>query len=140
MNNDLIKSITLPKIVDLRGNLSFLEDFSQIPFKIERVYWIYDIPGGESREGLAFKNTTELIIPLSGGFTIEVIKGEEHSLYTINQTNKGLLIPPMTWRKITNFLSGSVCLVITSTKYSEMNYITNYQEYFKEYQNIVWTT
>jgi len=134
MNDDPIKLITLPKIVDLRGNLSFLEDNNQIPFEIARTYWIYDVPGGEERGGHAFKQSTELIIPLSGGFTVDVNRGENHSSYFLNQTHQGLLLPPLTWRKIKGFISGSICLVITDSKYSERDYIRNFQQYFTEYQ------
>lgn len=126
-----IKYIELPKIKDLRGNLSFLEDNNQIPFKIERVYWIYDVPGGEERGGHAFTNTSELILPLSGGFTVETICGEKKKSITLNQTNKGILLPPMTWRKIGNFLSNSICLIIADTKYEDAKYVRDYNEYVK---------
>lgn len=133
MNSDQVEIITLPKFIDLRGNLSFLEDLSQIPFKIARTYWIYDVPGKQGREGHAFKNTTEFIVPLSGSFTVEVTRGETQTSYLMNQTNKGLLIPKMTWRKITDFISGSVCLVVTNTNFSKEDYIRNFQQYYQEY-------
>ncbi len=123
--------IELPKIKDLRGNLTFLEDNNHIPFKIERAYWIYDVPGGEDRGGHAFTNTTELIIPLSGGITVETYYGGERNEFNLNITNKGLLIHPMTWRKIGNFLSNSICLVITNKHYADCNYIRNFNEYIK---------
>lgn len=131
-----IRIIELPKIKDLRGNLSFLEENNHIPFKIERAYWIYDVPGGEERSGHAFANTTEFIIPLSGGFEIETIRGEEKHNFQLTKTNQGLLIPPYTWRKFTNFLSNSICLVITNTEYSKCEYIWDYSEYFNLYTKL----
>ncbi len=107
-----VTEIELPKIKDLRGNLTFLEQNNHIPFKINRVYWIFDVPGGEDRGGHAFKSTSEFIIPLSGGFNVEVKRGESRKKYLLNQTYKGLYIPKLTWRKITGFLSNSVCLVV----------------------------
>ncbi len=130
-----IQFIELPKIKDLRGNLTFLEDHNQIPFKIERVYWIYDVPGGEERGGHAFKNTTELIIPLAGSFKVETIRGENKETFELNQTNKGLLIPPMTWRKVSQFIGGSVCLVVTNQKYLKEEYIRDFNE-FISYQDL----
>lgn len=124
-----IRTIELPKIKDLRGNLSFLEDNNQVPFKIERIYWIYDVPGGEERGGHAFKSTTELILPLSGAITVETIRGEEKQTFHLDKTNQGLLIPPFTWRKISGFLSNSICLVITDSKYEVDDYIRDFNTY-----------
>lgn len=132
-----IKYIELPKIKDLRGNLTFLEDHNQVPFKIERVYWIYDVPGGEDRGEHAFKTSTELIIPLAGGFTVEAHEGDLKKSFQLNETNKGLLIPPMTWRKITGFLSNSVCLIVTDSKFNERDYIRDFGEYVGCYKEIV---
>ncbi|WP_066632184.1 sugar 3,4-ketoisomerase [Labilibacter marinus] len=126
-----VSKIELPKIKDLRGNLSFLEEHKHIPFKINRVYWIYDVPGGEERGGHAFVNTNEFIIPLSGGFKVEVIEGEKNSNFQLDTTNHGLFIPKMTWRKITGFLSNSVCLVVTDTKHKDSEYVRDYMEYIK---------
>ncbi len=133
--NEVIE-IELPKIKDLRGNLSFLEQDNHVPFKINRVYWIYDVPGGEGRGGHAYKNTAELIIPLSGGFNVDVSKGENKTTYQLNQTNKGLFIPKMTWRKIDSFISNSVCLVISDTKFEDCQYIRDFMEYIKIYNHI----
>ncbi len=126
-----IQFIELPKIKDLRGNLTFLEDYNQIPFKIERVYWIYDVPGGEERGGHAFKNTTELIIPLAGCFKVETTQGNKQETFELSQANRGLLIPPMTWRKVSSFTGGSVCLIVTNRKYDTSDYIRNFQEYYQ---------
>jgi len=129
--------IELPKIKDFRGNLSFLEDNHQIPFKIQRVYWIYDVPGGEERGGHAFKNTTEFILPLSGGITVETLRGEERQIYHLTETHKGLLIPPYTWRKIGSFLSNSICLVVANTKYEESVYMRDYDIYSTFFKNLL---
>ncbi|MCW3807387.1 sugar 3,4-ketoisomerase [Plebeiibacterium marinum] len=132
MQNE-IRFIELPKIKDLRGNLSFLEDNRHIPFEIERVYWIYDVPGGEERGGHAYKNTAEFIIPLTGGFKVEVNRGEDYFEYDLTQTNKGLYLPPMTWRKISGFLSSSVCLVVTDTKFKDCVYLRDFMEYIENF-------
>ncbi|MCW3785516.1 sugar 3,4-ketoisomerase [Plebeiibacterium sediminum] len=135
MDNE-VRFIELPKIKDLRGNLSFLEDNHQIPFKIERVYWIYDVPGGEERGGHAFKNTTEFILPLSGGITVETIRGEAKHTFKLDTTHKGILIPPYTWRKIGGFLSNSICLVVADTKFEESEYLRDFNEYSSDFKKI----
>lgn len=124
-----VREIELPKIKDLRGNLSFLEENTHIPFKINRAYWIYDVPGGEGRGGHAYKNTAEFIIPLSGSFTVEITRGETNENYHMSRTNKGLYVPKLTWREITDFTSNSVCLVITDTAYEDCQYIRDFMEY-----------
>ncbi|WP_430934929.1 sugar 3,4-ketoisomerase [Saccharicrinis sp. 156] len=131
-----VKEIELPKIKDLRGNLTFLEQNHHIPFKIKRVYWIYDVPGGEDRGGHAYKNTSEFIIPLSGGFTVETSRGEKNKNYILSQTNKGLFIPPMTWRKFSNFISNSVCLVISDTDFNDCQYIRDFMQYIRIYNTL----
>lgn len=129
MNNE-IKIIELPKIKDLRGNLSFLEENNHVPFKIQRAYWIYDVPGGEDRGAHAFTNTTEFVLPLSGGFNVETIRGEERRNFELSNVHCGLLIPAFTWRKFSNFLSNSICLVVSDTKYEDCEYIRDYVSYF----------
>ncbi|TLX76898.1 WxcM-like domain-containing protein [Labilibacter sediminis] len=136
MTYNEVTPIELPKIKDLRGNLSFLEEHNHVPFKINRTYWIYDVPGGEERGGHAFKNTTEFIVPLSGGFSVEVINGEEKQTFELNKTNCGILIPKLTWRKITNFLSNSVCLIVADTKFEDCQYIRDYNDYIKTYNEL----
>ena len=131
-----VKEIELPKIKDLRGNLTFLEQNNHVPFCIKRVYWIYDVPGGLDRGGHAFKNTSELIIPLSGGFNVDIKRGEKKTNFSLTQTNKGLYIPPMTWRKIGSFLSNSVCLVISDTEFKDTIYIRDFMEYIKIYNTL----
>ena len=129
-----VTEIELPKIKDLRGNLSFLEQYEHVPFKINRVYWVYEVPGGEERGGHAFKNTSEFIIPLSGSFKVEYQRGEKKKSIVLNQVNRGLFIPPMTWRKVTSFVSNSVCLVIADTKYEDSKYIRDFNEYIKSFE------
>lgn len=116
--------IELPKIIDPRGNLTFLQFPEQIPFKIERVFWIYDIPGGEIRGGHAYLKQEEIIIALSGSFDI-VITTElgEKKVFHLNRSHYGLYIPPSTWRHIENFSTNSLGLHITSSKYDEKDYI-----------------
>lgn len=121
--------IDLPKIVDRRGNLSFLEAGKHIPFQIARTYWIYDIPGGEKRGSHAFKTQHEIIIALSGSFDVIVDNGAEKRKHTLNRSYKGLYIPNMLWRSMDNFSTNALCLVITSAPYSEDDYIRNYKEY-----------
>ncbi|MBS2098227.1 sugar 3,4-ketoisomerase [Carboxylicivirga linearis] len=140
MSDDSIKLISLPKIVDLRGNLSFLEDNNQIPFKIARSYWIYDVPGGEERGGHAYTNSAEFVIPLIGSLQVELYQGDKKQTYTLNTPNKGLYLPKLTWRKVCNFLSGSICLIISDTYYNDCEYIRDFNTYInrwkKEYDDI----
>nr|WP_321453716.1 FdtA/QdtA family cupin domain-containing protein [uncultured Carboxylicivirga sp.] len=135
MHNDEIKLITLPKIVDLRGNLSFIEENNHIPFKIARSYWIYDVPGGEQRGGHAYINSCEFIIALKGSFDVELYTGDEKQTFTLSSANQGLFIPKLTWRKVCNFISGSICLVISDTTYNECKYIRDFNTYFSIWKN-----
>jgi oxalate decarboxylase/phosphoglucose isomerase-like protein (cupin superfamily) len=114
----------LPKIIDPRGNLTFMQSPEQIPFIIERVFWIYDIPGGEIRGGHAYKNQKEIIIALSGSFDV-VITNEagEKEAFHLNRSYFGLYIPPATWRHIENFSTNSLGLHISSSKYDEKDYV-----------------
>jgi oxalate decarboxylase/phosphoglucose isomerase-like protein (cupin superfamily) len=116
--------IQLPKIIDPRGNLTFMQSPEQIPFVIERVFWIYDIPGGEIRGGHAYKNQKEIIIALSGSFDV-VITNEagEKETFHLNRSYFGLYIPPATWRHIENFSTNSLGLHISSSKYDENDYV-----------------
>jgi hypothetical protein len=116
--------IQLPKIIDPRGNLTFMQSPEQIPFIIERVFWIYDIPGGEIRGGHAYKNQKEIIIALSGSFDV-VITNEagEKEAFHLNRSYFGLYIPPATWRHIENFSTNSLGLHISSSKYDEKDYV-----------------
>lgn len=123
------KLVELPKYLDERGNLSFVQQFSQIPFEIKRVYWIYDVPGGESRGGHAYKENTEFIIAMSGSFDVLVDDGIVKDIYSLNRSYYGLLIPKGLWREIKNFSTNSLAMIISSTMYDEHDYIRNYDEY-----------
>jgi dTDP-4-dehydrorhamnose 3,5-epimerase-like enzyme len=121
------KIIHLPKIVDNRGNLSFIEENSHIPFKIERTFWIYDVPGGEERGGHAYRETVEFIIALSGSFDVVLNDGKGNvQTYLLNRSYYGLYVPRMTWRQMTNFSTNSVALVLASTPYDSKDYIRDY--------------
>lgn len=127
--------IKLPKKKDSRGNLSFLEEGGQVPFKIARVYWIYDVPGGQKRGSHAFKNQQEIIIALSGSFDVVLKDGTKTRRHTLNRSYKALYVPPKMWRTLENFATNSVCLVISSGKYDENEYIRNFRQ-FKQFLKI----
>lgn len=124
-----VKIIELPKILDPRGNLSFIEEYSHIPFKLERTYWIYDVPGGQKRGGHAFKNQQELVVALSGSFDVIVNDGEEEKRFHLNRSYVGLYIPNGLWRYMDNFSTNSVVLVLSSTAYDELDYIRDFNEF-----------
>jgi dTDP-4-dehydrorhamnose 3,5-epimerase-like enzyme len=123
--------IDLPKIEDPRGNLSIIEEEINIPFKIERTYWIYDVPGGQVRGGHAFKVQQELIVALSGSFDVVVDDGKEKQTFSLNRSYYGLYIPPGFWRQMQNFSTNSLALVLSSTPFSEADYIRDYQDFLK---------
>lgn len=118
-----IKLINLPKIEDPRGNLSIIEEENQIPFKIMRTYWIYDVPGGEIRGGHAFKQQKEFIIALSGSFEVVVSDGLEERRFQLNRSYFGLYIPNLIWRSLENFSTNSLALIVSDCKYDKMDYI-----------------
>ena len=126
-----VQLIKLPKITDFRGNLSFFEDNSQIPFEINRVYWIYDVPGGEMRGGHAYCQNEEFIIALSGSFDVVISDGKQSKVYHLNRSYKGIYIPKMCWRELENFSTNSVAFIAASTLYDETDYIRDYDEYKK---------
>ena len=123
--------IKLPKYEDPRGNLSFIEEEKHIPFKIERTYWIYDVPGGEVRGGHAFKKQQEFIVALSGSFDVVVDDGMEKQLFSLNRSYYGLYLPAGLWRQMENFSTNSLALVISSTPFSENDYIRKYNDFLK---------
>lgn len=125
------KIIHLPKFEDPRGNLSFVEEENHIPFKIERVYWIYDVPGGQVRGGHAFKAQREFIIALSGSFDVVVDNGSSEQVYSLNRSYYGLYIPYGLWRRMENFSTNSLAVVLSSTKYDESDYIRDYEEFLR---------
>lgn len=124
-----IQLIHLPKIEDPRGNLSFIEEEGQVPFKIERTYWIYDVPGGQIRGGHAFKKQRELIVALSGSFDVKVDDGHEQKIYSLNRSYYGLYIPAGIWRQMENFSTNSLAMVLSSSAFSEDDYIRDYKEF-----------
>lgn len=123
------KIIDLPKIEDPRGNLTFIESHQHIPFDIKRVYYLYDVPGGSQRGGHAHKELHQLLIAMSGSFDITLDDGRTTFKYHLNRSYYGLYIPPMTWREIDNFSSGSVCLVLASDYFSESDYYREYTSF-----------
>ena len=125
------KIIKLPKYSDPRGNLSFIEDDSQIPFKIERVYWIYDVPGGQVRGGHAFREQQELIVALSGSFDVVIDNGNEKKIFSLNRSYIGLYIPFGLWRQMENFSTNSLAMVVSSTSFTEDDYIRDYDEFLQ---------
>jgi dTDP-4-dehydrorhamnose 3,5-epimerase-like enzyme len=123
------KIIDIPKITDPRGNLAVLEK-DTIPYKIERVYYLYDVPSDSHRGGHAHKDCMELLIAISGSFTVELDNGEEKQTVTLNKPNKGLLIPTMIWRELTDFSSGAMCLVLASHVFEEEDYIREKEDFY----------
>ena len=123
------KIINLPKIGDKRGNLSLVEEFKHIPFKIERTYWIYDVPGGEKRGGHAYRENQEFIVALSGSFDVVLDDGKEKKLYSLNRSYYGLYVPKGWWRQMENFSTNALALVLASTPYTKEDYIYDYQEF-----------
>lgn len=123
--------IQLPKIIDERGNLSFIEENNHIPFKIKRTYWIYDVPGGQGRGGHAFKEQQELIVALSGSFDVIIDNGQDKQTFSLNRSYYGLYVPPGIWRQMQNFSTNSLAFVISSTEYNEADYVRDYDEFLK---------
>jgi hypothetical protein len=121
--------IEFPRITDPRGNLSFIEGSRHIPFEIRRVFYLYDVPGGESRAGHAHAVGQQLVIAASGSFTVIVDDGTDKQRFFLNRSYNGLYIPPLIWREITDFSSGSVCLVLASELYDEVDYYREYAEF-----------
>lgn len=121
--------IQLPKFEDPRGNLSFIEEFKHIPFKIKRIYWIYDVPGGEIRGGHAFKVQQEIIVALSGSFDVVVDDGQNKQTFSLNRSYYGLYVPQGMWRQMQNFSTNALALVLSSTHYDDEDYIYDYCEY-----------
>ena len=127
--------IELPKILDRRGNLSFIESENHIPFPIRRVYWIYDVPGGEGRGGHAYRDNQEFIVALSGSFDVILHDGTQEYRYQLNRSYYGLYVPKMMWRSMDNFSTNSLALVLSSTEYSEDDYIRDFDYFKKEVGN-----
>ena len=123
--------IELPKFLDARGNLSFAQNNTHIPFEIQRTYWLYDVPGGESRGGHAYRETEEFVIALSGSFDVIVDDGKEKKTFHLNRSYYGLYIPKGMWREMDNFSTNSLALEFASTKYDQADYIRDDDEFLK---------
>lgn len=132
MKDQETRLIELPRIVDHRGNLSVIEEGNTLPFNIERVYWIYDVPGGESRGSHAFREQQEFIVAISGSFDVVLHDGKEERRISLNRSYKGVFVPPMTWRRLDNFSTNSLCLVLSSTPYAPDDYIWDFETFVKE--------
>jgi len=131
MNLSKCKIIDLPKVADVRGNLTFIEENRHIPFAIKRVYYLYDVPGGESRGGHAHKRLQQFIIAASGSFDVILDDGFKKKRFHLNRSYYGLYVPNMIWRELDNFSSGSVCLVLASDLYKAEDYIYDYAVFKK---------
>lgn len=131
MNINKCEIIELPKISDPRGNLTFIEGGNHIPFPIERVYYLYDVPGGAERGGHAHKGLQQLIVAMSGSFDVVLDDGREQKRIHLNRSYQGLYVCPMIWRELDNFSSGSVCMVLASNVYDEADYYRDYDQFIK---------
>lgn len=129
------KLIELPRFLDVRGNLSFVEQMNQIPFEIKRTYWIYDVPGGEARGGHAFKQNQEFVVAMSGAFDVVVDDGSMKKTFTLNRSYYGLYVPAGLWRSLENFSTNSLALEFGSTHYNEADYIYDYETFLKQKYN-----
>ncbi len=132
--------VDLPRVADPRGNLTFIEGGEQVPFDIARVYYLYDVPGGESRGGHAHRELQQLIVAAAGSFDVIVDDGTTTARFHLNRSYYGLYIPHLTWREIGNFSSGSVCLVMASQRYCEDDYYRDYDDFVGAQQSAAGTT
>ncbi|SFI09280.1 sugar 3,4-ketoisomerase [Halpernia frigidisoli] len=126
--------ISLPKILDKRGNLSFFEHPNQLPFEIARTYWIYDVPGGEVRGSHAFKEQQEFIVALSGSFDVIINNGEKETKFSLNRSYDGLYVPKMYWRRLENFSTNSLALIVSDKHFDADDYIRDFDR-FKTLRN-----
>jgi glyoxylate utilization-related uncharacterized protein len=131
MSVEQCRIINLPKIQDPRGNLTFIEGNNHIPFETKRVFYLYDVPGGSNRAGHALKKCQQFLVAMSGSFDVIVNDGISKQTYHLNRSYYGLYLPPLTWREIDNFSSGSVCMAIASELYDESGYYRDYQDFVK---------
>lgn len=123
--------LDLPKIHDARGNLTFIEGGRHVPFEIQRVYYLYDVPGGAERGGHAHKALHQLIVAMSGSFDVVLNDGRDKKRFHLNRSYQGLYVCPMIWRELDNFSSGSVCMVLASNRYGEDDYYRGYDDYLR---------
>lgn len=126
-----VRIIELPKILDPRGNLTFIEGGRHAPFEIRRVFYLYDVPGGEARAGHANRGLEQLLIAASGSFDVHLDDGHDRAVYSLRRSYYGLYVPGMIWREIDNFSSGSVCLVLCSDFYDPDDYYRDYDEFVR---------
>lgn len=132
---DEVKLINLPKIEDPRGNLTFFEDSNQIPFKIERVFWTYDVPGGQKRGGHAYYKQNEFIIALSGSFDIVITQpGGETKTFSLNRSYYGLYVPAQTWRHLENFSTNALSVHASDSSFDETDYVREFEKYERLYE------
>lgn len=136
MISDKVKFIDLPRFLDARGNLSFVEELNHVPFKVERAYWLYDVPGGKSRGGHAYKNNDEFIVALSGSFDVILDDGKERKAFSLNRSYYGLYVPRGLWREMNNFSTNAFALILSSTRFDEKDYVYDYDEFrlFKSHE------
>lgn len=138
MDNREGRIIDLPKITDPRGNLTVAEGMKDVPFSVARVYWVYDVPAGESRGGHAHRHCREFIVAVSGSFTVTLDDGRERTTVLLNHPYQGLLVETGVWRTLDDYSSGAVCLVLASDPFSEEDYIRDYDD-FKQYARERWS-
>jgi dTDP-4-dehydrorhamnose 3,5-epimerase-like enzyme len=131
MDIEQCQLIELPRIADPRGNLSFIEGGRHVPFEIKRVYYLYDVPGGETRAGHALMKTEQFIVAASGSFDVILDDGNKRKTIALNRSWRGVYIPPMMWRELVNFSSAGVCLALVSTYYDQNEYIRDYLEFLR---------
>lgn len=129
MAQESVRFIDLPRILDARGNLTFIEGGVHVPFDVKRIFYLYDVPGGADRAGHALKSCYQFVVAASGSFDVHLDDGATTGKYSLNRSYNGLLIPPMMWRVLDNFSSGSVCLVLASEPYDEQGYWRDYDEF-----------
>lgn len=127
----MIRLIDLPKITEERGNLSFIEENKEIPFRISRSYWIYDVPGGEIRGSHAFRESEELIVALSGSFDVILHDGKTERRYSLNRSYYGLYVPKLIWRSLENFSTNSLALILASERFNPDDYIRDFNEFIR---------
>ncbi|AFD09304.1 sugar 3,4-ketoisomerase [Solitalea canadensis] len=130
-----VRLVNLPKILDERGNLSFMEEKNHFPFEIKRTYWIYDVPGGEVRGGHSYISNQEFIIALSGSFDVVLSDGKESKTFSLNRSYYGLLVPNNVWRHMENFSTNSLAFVVASTDFNEDDYVRDYNVFLKTKNN-----
>lgn len=121
--------IQLPKIHDLRGNLTFVQGGSTVPFELKRAYWIYDVPAGEERGGHSHHEMSQLLVAVGGSFDVNISDGYSWRSFTLNRPFEGLFIPPGIWRTLDNFSSGAVCLSLVSNEFTEDDYVRDYEDF-----------